>query len=641
MEEKQNSSSLIDLKAELFRKQEEFKKQKLQNQNASVIRGKTIEKKATIWSKKNKGVSDRNSKDLEQKIEEANDFEKSRKCLEAKAKLYEKITHGGDIPEEDGSQVYLVDFQKKAIDKIVEDRDRRRKEEEEERERKEEELLSKAVVPPPANEDEEWVDYVDGFGRSRRCMKKDLPQLIQQDKKVHKDNSDIPADKRSAELVSNDMYREMLRQKWEEEEEAAMNQPIHYSNVQYDEIRTHGVGFYQFAKDEESRKEQLEALKDMRDKTKDERSRREKIKEKRKAIMEARLAKVKQRKMKREGITELPEEQGDEDDIGPKLSEAAQEVNSEEREPDKKEPKEPVLLTRDENLRSHSTQREWDKGKEKLFPLSNEQRYFESRREERISEFAPPSMYYDNKNSQQKETKGSITSNKISEKQIQDFLSQERMNIQKTPGVKSEVMSLFKSEATSCDGVQSGFESLPSDIKSERIQDIPLPDSADNSYSSNTIRNNQMENVHQKLPHYPPSNLPSQLGPFYVPTHLPPPGYVQPSYPPMQQWPQQPPPFMHYPTPTVSSGYLSTPMEGYSVQTTTYGNQSTESIGSQQATTVSRAANSPAVDVNVQPSTKPTRFNIVDPRLIQNEEVLETTPQNFTPLLEKTTENPQ
>lgn len=60
----------------------------------------------------------------------------------------------------------------------------------------------------------------------------------------------------------------------------------------------------------------------------------------------------------------IVEQEGDEDDIGPKLSEAAQEVNSEEREPDKKEPKEPVLLTRDKNLRSHSTQREWDKGKE-------------------------------------------------------------------------------------------------------------------------------------------------------------------------------------------------------------------------------------------------------------------------------------
>lgn len=34
------------------------------------------------------------------------------------------------------------------------------------------------------------------------------------------------------------------------------------------EIRTHGVGFYQFAKDEESRKEQLDTLKDIRDKVK-------------------------------------------------------------------------------------------------------------------------------------------------------------------------------------------------------------------------------------------------------------------------------------------------------------------------------------------------------------------------------------
>ena len=30
------------------------------------------------------------------------------------------------------------------------------------------------------------------------------------------------------------MRREMLRQKWEEEERAAMNQPLHYANVQYD-----------------------------------------------------------------------------------------------------------------------------------------------------------------------------------------------------------------------------------------------------------------------------------------------------------------------------------------------------------------------------------------------------------------------
>lgn len=61
-----------------------------------------------------------------------------------------------------------------------------------------------------------------------------------------------------------------------------------------------------------------------------------------------------------------PEGDGD-DEIGPKLDEAVQGDNSEGREPVKQEApvkKEPVLLTRDENLRNHSTQREWDKGKE-------------------------------------------------------------------------------------------------------------------------------------------------------------------------------------------------------------------------------------------------------------------------------------
>lgn len=42
------SFQIIDLKAELFRKQEEFKKQKLQNQSVNVIRGKAVEKVSAI-----------------------------------------------------------------------------------------------------------------------------------------------------------------------------------------------------------------------------------------------------------------------------------------------------------------------------------------------------------------------------------------------------------------------------------------------------------------------------------------------------------------------------------------------------------------------------------------------------------------
>ncbi|XP_062603949.1 coiled-coil domain-containing protein 174-like [Saccostrea cucullata] len=621
-----NSSSIIDLKAELFRKQEEFKKQQLQNKNATTIKGKTVEKKPTIWSKKNKGVLERNSKDLEEKIEEANQYEKSRKCLEAKAKLYEKITQGSDIPEEDGSQVYLVDFQKKAIDRIVEDRDKRRKEEEEERERQEEELLKHAVVPPPANEGEEWVDYVDGFGRSRRCMKKDLPELMQQDKNIHRNNS-VKVDNRTAEMVSNDMYKEMLRQKWEEEELAAMNQPIHYSNVQYDEIRSHGVGFYQFAKDEESRKEQLDTLKDMREKTKDERDRKEKVKEKRKAIMEARLAKVKQRKMKREGITELPgEKENDEDDIGPKLSEAAPEDKNEERDSVKKEPE---LPTRDENIRRAGTQREWDKGKEKLFPMSSEQRYFEDRRSERIAEFAPPSMYKDSDNSVGNRLKTDIvvsgpghSKTKITEKQIEDFLSQEKLNSQQNMSLNSEGVSPNNAIKTTDDKLWPP----------EQVQDIPLPQTNPSLYLPNTgTVSGQTQSVHQTIPFYPPPQFAPQ-GTFVVPTNVPPPGYMygQPGVPSFQQWPQQPQCAAYYPSATTVS-YPSTTMSSVLQQ-----NHSTDMTGSQTMINSDATVNS---DNSTQQVTKPVRYNIVDPRLIQNEEVLESTPQNFTPMSEKSEES--
>lgn len=60
--------------------------------------------------------------------------------------------------------------------------------------------------------------------------------------------SDVKVDNRSAELMSNDMHKEMLRQKWEEEELAAMNQPIHYANVQYDGKMEVDSAVYLFSK---------------------------------------------------------------------------------------------------------------------------------------------------------------------------------------------------------------------------------------------------------------------------------------------------------------------------------------------------------------------------------------------------------
>uniref|UniRef100_A0A8I3S5A4 Coiled-coil domain containing 174 n=1 Tax=Canis lupus familiaris TaxID=9615 RepID=A0A8I3S5A4_CANLF len=72
------ASSLVDLKAELFRKQEEFKQEKLLKDSGVLGKPKTTIKKPSIWSKQNAGVSNRAEKDAEQKIEEQKTLDKAR-----------------------------------------------------------------------------------------------------------------------------------------------------------------------------------------------------------------------------------------------------------------------------------------------------------------------------------------------------------------------------------------------------------------------------------------------------------------------------------------------------------------------------------------------------------------------------------
>ncbi|KAL4232504.1 hypothetical protein ACF0H5_007196 [Mactra antiquata] len=405
------SASLIDLKAELFRKQEEFKAQKLQNQSSGFVKGKVSagNKKPSLFNKKNAGVSQRAEKDYTEKVEEENVFERSRKALENKAKLYDEIASGSTIPDEDGSGQFLVDFQKKVLDNCVDERESDRREfeslevERREKERLEIEEERKQLlepVPPPDSVDDEWVDYVDAFGRSRSCLRKDLPDLLKQDESLQqkKRNMDEKSekgykdflqlrDKTSVDtpsLLSNDMRREMVREQWEKEEidklEEEKSGPIHYTDVQHNEIRRHGVGYYKFDKEENTRQEQMEQLNQLRQQTKDERTKVEKIKEKRKAALQARLAKVKQRKRERLGLPEPEEDVNDE--VEPTSSDTVV--------------IKPEPLVRDDSWRSEiKSTRDWDKGKQFSTEYS-EKAWLEKQRAERDEEFAPPSFYYDN-----------------------------------------------------------------------------------------------------------------------------------------------------------------------------------------------------------------------------------------------------
>ena len=46
------------------------------------------------------------------------------------------------------------------------------------------------ATPPPQTANEEWVEYVDSFGRSRSCLRKDLPQFIKLDQQAEEKNKE-------------------------------------------------------------------------------------------------------------------------------------------------------------------------------------------------------------------------------------------------------------------------------------------------------------------------------------------------------------------------------------------------------------------------------------------------------------------
>ncbi|XP_063403452.1 coiled-coil domain-containing protein 174-like [Mytilus trossulus] len=661
MEKQKNisSSSIIDLKAELFRKQEEFKQQKLQSSSTNYVKSRPIEKKSTVWSKQNVGVLQRAQKDLESKAEDENEYEKSRKALEKKSKLYEQISKGGGIPEEDGSKVFLVDFQKKVIDNLLEERNKKR--EEEAHRVSEDEQICDADIPVAKDEGEEWVDYTDSLGRSRRCMKEDLSILKERDKDLQGKQDrieDNEKDNAIPTLMSDDMRRELLRQKWEKEELEAMNGPIHYSNVRFDEKRSHGVGFFEFDKTEAGRQEQLDTLNQLRKQTQDERSKKEKLKEKRKAMLDARLAKVKQRKLIREGGSIVPDVllKDDEDaDIGPKIKEMVPAPKLEEMVP--VGPIKPELLTRDESLKHNQLTREWDKGKEKLFQPTSEEKYFEDRRKERNQDFAPPmSLYTDNK------TKSGFINKKQS---VQKTETSKFVILKRDPLTPNKKKGDHPDTSLGIDNLSS--IPLPPDVKAVGSQDsennVPLFDVSVPPPNKVTLQNNQ-QNYSQpnyqypEFPFQPPANLNDQTPVSSEQSHA----YVghdvsnvtsQPRY----QYPEipfQPPANVNYQTPVSTEQSLAYVGQNVSNVTTDYthqfsnsGNQQASEIFSQHPdnlnnyssdqmylTNSAGYSNEPA---NVQPTSftpvsqppKP-KLNIIDPRYIQNKDVLSQNPGNLS-----------
>jgi len=351
--------------------------------------------KPPVWAKvkkekkvTNSGITSNKQDDLS--FEEQQALQKSRQALEAKAVLYEKMAKGEikDEEEDEEGGRFLVDFHKKIYTK-------------EEEPRQDSDELKDDDIPPPSGPEDEWIDYVDSLGRERRCLRKDLKRLQDMDK-------DMSARKSPPTHLSEDMKRELMRQKWEQEEEEAMNKPVgpvHYQDKRFSEIRNHGVGYYQFSTTEEQRQEQMKTLDKLREQTMEQRVRTQKLKDKRKAALDARLAKVRERKLKKlKASGELDEESNEDSDQSEKKEEkvvddvvqrtTGQDVKG--RLPHREE--NDVVSSRKPVRKAELP--EWAQHKIKQ-PDKLRSSSHNDPRSERDQQFAPPSFYYEDNNTGQ------------------------------------------------------------------------------------------------------------------------------------------------------------------------------------------------------------------------------------------------
>ncbi|KAG8973871.1 hypothetical protein FRC05_008092 [Tulasnella sp. 425] len=258
-----SASSFLDLKAELSKAEDEFKKAKASGSGGRaepIVGGVKREgKKPSVWAQKNKGVADRAKRDMEVELEEVSrsTMESARAALEKKSKIYEKLQKGmtGGLNDKQYDSL-LVDFDRKA----EEDRFEAHSSDEDE----------SLTVPRPAqgddgDEDDPMVEYEDEFGRTRRVRRSEAPRGVD----ILQEEDEEP--EVDPYVIYNPVGHFPTYEPTLEKQEAiaaafaeARKDPLQHYDASK-EYRARGAGFYQFATgDEEARQKQMEELKNAR-----------------------------------------------------------------------------------------------------------------------------------------------------------------------------------------------------------------------------------------------------------------------------------------------------------------------------------------------------------------------------------------
>ena len=119
--DKVSATTAVNLKAELAHHVQEF--EKTRSSTGKQSQAKAPVKKATVWTRQNKGVQARDEKDAKNQLEavEGSILSKSRDQLERKAKMYEAMQSGNFTREEyeNEDQAPLIDFDLKYMQEVL------------------------------------------------------------------------------------------------------------------------------------------------------------------------------------------------------------------------------------------------------------------------------------------------------------------------------------------------------------------------------------------------------------------------------------------------------------------------------------------------------------------------------------------
>ncbi|XP_063623078.1 coiled-coil domain-containing protein 174 [Cydia splendana] len=388
-----NKSSLLSLKAELLKKQEEVHEKKHLPQHRVENYKPPVAKTS---SKNDKDKEKRTFKDNLKAVdtEELEACRKAKQALQKKAELYEHLADSSGNSELSGR--FLVDFQSKKL---------------QEAEQEPSLLPENYVYPGVEDDDNEWTEFTDCLGRTRKCHKSDLELYVKRDQELMRamareqegtrdetPQNEAPRVEKPLLVQKTNDYLQSLREKWNQKEQEllAKDKDIHYQDLLFDEARIHGVGYFSFSTDETERRKQMEALKAERLETLAAQQEAERRRARRDQLLAARVAAARARQRARAGLPPEEPDKEDEKDFTTCLLEfLTQQKDEAEAAAKERENKLKEEQEKERQKLREAYVREWDIGKDgiegklKKFREMTQEEYVEQQRAKRLDEFAP------------------------------------------------------------------------------------------------------------------------------------------------------------------------------------------------------------------------------------------------------------